>query len=42
MVFPEPGEYVIPGGLATLRIAADPGVGLRGEYAEPNVWPRHR
>jgi GNAT superfamily N-acetyltransferase len=42
MAFPEPGEYVIPGGLATLRITADPDVGLRGEYAEPNVWLRHR
>jgi GNAT superfamily N-acetyltransferase len=37
MAFPEPGEYVIPGGLSPLRIAGD-----RGEYVEPNVWLRHR
>jgi GNAT superfamily N-acetyltransferase len=37
MALPGPGEYVIPGGLDTLRIADG-----RGEYAEPNVWLRHR
>jgi len=38
MVFPEPGEYVIPDGLSVLRVdrAADEGV-----YQEPNVWMRH-
>ena len=29
--------YVIPGGLVPLRITAG-----HGEYAEPNVWVRHR
>ncbi len=33
---PEPGEYVFPGGLAPLTVAA--GV---GRYWEPNVWMRH-
>jgi GNAT superfamily N-acetyltransferase len=38
MVFPDTGDYVIPDGLATLRVdvAADTGV-----YVEPNVWLRH-
>lgn len=33
---PEPGEYVFPGGLAPLTVAA----GI-GHYWEPNVWMRH-
>ncbi|MEU3555792.1 GNAT family N-acetyltransferase [Streptomyces fragilis] len=38
MAFPASGEYVIPDGLALLRVdrAAD-----RGVYEEPNVWMRH-
>jgi hypothetical protein len=38
MTFPEDGEYVFPGGLATVEIdrAAD-----LGRYWEPNVWMRH-
>jgi hypothetical protein len=38
MQFPESGEYVFPGGLATVEIdrAAD-----AGRYWEPNVWMRH-
>jgi len=39
MVFPDSGEYVIPDGLAPLRIDRDAD---RGTYAEPNVWVRHR
>ncbi|MFY1689255.1 hypothetical protein [Plantactinospora sp. WMMB782] len=37
--FPESGDFVIPDGLATLRVelAAD-----QGSYAEPNVWVQHR
>ncbi|MFZ4151990.1 hypothetical protein [Streptomyces pseudogriseolus] len=37
--FPETGDYVIPEGLALLRIdrASDEGV-----YREPSVWMRHR
>jgi hypothetical protein len=34
--FPEDGEYVFPGGLATLRVVD--GV---GSYWEPNVWMEH-
>lgn len=39
MAFPDSGDYVIPGGLSTLRIdrEADQGV-----YVEPNVWLQHR
>lgn len=38
LVFPDSGDYVIPQGLATVRIdrAAD-----RGVYWEPNVWVVH-
>lgn len=38
MVFPESGDYVIPGGLSLLRVdrSADCGV-----YREPNIWMRH-
>ncbi|MGW7365448.1 hypothetical protein ACWGI8_18900 [Streptomyces sp. NPDC054841] len=38
MVFPEPGDYVIPGGLSLLRVdlSADEGV-----YQEPGVWMQH-
>lgn len=34
--FPEDGEYVFPGGLATLRVVD--GV---GSYWEPNIWMEH-
>jgi GNAT superfamily N-acetyltransferase len=37
MSFPEDGEYVFPGGLATLVVAD--GVGT---HVEPNVWLLHR
>jgi len=36
LVFPEPGSYVFPQGLAPLEIAGD-----RGFYWEPNVWMIH-
>ena len=39
MAFPASGDYVIPEGLAVLRI--DRGQD-RGEYVEPNVWVQHR
>jgi hypothetical protein len=39
MLFPASGEYVIPGGLSTLRIDTERD---HGRYAEPNVWVRHR
>ena len=37
MPFPEDGEYVFPGGLATLVV--EDGIGT---HIEPNVWMRHR
>ena len=37
MAFPEDGEYVFPGALATLVV--EDGVGT---HVEPNVWVRHR
>lgn len=37
-VFPESGDYVIPDGLALLRIDRSTGQGV---YREPNVWMRH-
>ena len=37
MAFPADGEYVFPGGLATLVV--EDGVGT---HVEPNVWVRHR
>jgi len=37
MSFPEDGEYVFPGGLATLVV--DEGIGT---HVEPNVWVLHR
>jgi hypothetical protein len=36
MVFPEDGDYILPGGLVPVRFAAG-----RGLYVEPNVWMRH-
>ncbi len=39
MAFPTSGEYVIPDGLATLRIDRDAD---RGTYVEPGVWLQHR
>jgi hypothetical protein len=38
LIFPESGEYVFPGGLATVEIDREQGV---GRYWEPNVWMRH-
>jgi GNAT superfamily N-acetyltransferase len=37
MVFPEDGEYVVPGAVVPVRFADGHGV-----YVEPNVWMRHR
>jgi GNAT superfamily N-acetyltransferase len=34
--FPEDGEYVVPGALATVRFESG-----AGTYVEPNVWMRH-
>jgi hypothetical protein len=36
MVFPEPGAYVFPHGLAPLAVDTE-----RGVYWEPNVWMIH-
>jgi hypothetical protein len=36
MVFPEDGEYVVPGALVPVRFESG-----RGLYVEPNVWMRH-
>ena len=36
MRFPEDGDYVVPGALVPVKLAA--GVGV---YTEPNVWMRH-
>jgi hypothetical protein len=38
MVFPEPGEYVIPQGLSLLRVDKDTDQGV---YVEPNIWMQH-
>lgn len=38
MAFPESGNFVFPGGLATVEIDRDADAGL---YWEPNVWMRH-
>jgi GNAT superfamily N-acetyltransferase len=37
LVFPEDGDYIVPGALVPVRFA-----GGRGTYVEPNVWMRHR
>jgi hypothetical protein len=39
LAFPETGEYVFPGGLATVAIDREADV---GRYWEPNVWVLHR
>ena len=39
MTLPASGEYVIPGGLSTLRIDYDAD---EGRYVEPNIWVQHR
>ncbi len=39
MPFPESGDYVFPGGLATVEIDRESDV---GRYWEPNVWMLHR
>jgi hypothetical protein len=38
MAFPDSGEYVFPGGLATVAIDRETDLGA---YWEPNVWMRH-
>ncbi|MGH3501102.1 MAG: hypothetical protein ACRDQA_09460 [Nocardioidaceae bacterium] len=38
MPFPDPGDYVIPGGLSILQI--DRGTDA-GAYTEPNEWMQH-
>lgn len=38
MVFPETGMYVIPDGLAPVRVDREADLGL---YWEPNIWMRH-
>jgi GNAT superfamily N-acetyltransferase len=37
LVFPEDGDYIVPGALVPVRFADG-----RGVYVEPNVWMRHR
>lgn len=39
MVFPESGQYVVPGALVPVTIDVASDVGL---YHDPNVWMRHR
>ncbi|MEH0969903.1 hypothetical protein V6U77_02010 [Micromonospora sp. CPCC 205546] len=39
MVFPDSGDYVIPGGLTPLHVNRDRD---EGTYTEPNLWFRHR
>jgi hypothetical protein len=39
MAFPASGEYVFPGGLATVEIDRDQDI---GRYWEPNVWMLHK
>jgi GNAT superfamily N-acetyltransferase len=36
MVFPEDGDYVVPGALVPVRFKDEQGI-----YVEPNVWMRH-
>jgi GNAT superfamily N-acetyltransferase len=36
LVFPDDGDYLVPGGLVPVRVADGHGV-----YVEPNVWMRH-
>ena len=36
LVFPDDGDYLVPGGLVPVRFT-----GGRGTYVEPNVWMRH-
>ena len=38
MVFPETGDYVVPGALAPVHIDREAD---EGRYAEPNLWMRH-
>jgi hypothetical protein len=39
MAFPDSGDYIIPGGLDTLRIDRSTD---QGTYVEPNVWVQHQ
>lgn len=36
LVFPDDGDYLVPGGLVPVHVADG-----RGTYVEPNVWMRH-
>ena len=36
LVFPDEGDYIVPGALVPVRFEAG-----RGSYVEPNVWMRH-
>jgi hypothetical protein len=38
MRMPDSGRYVVPGGLAPIKVDHDAGVAL---YVEPNVWMVH-
>jgi hypothetical protein len=38
MVFPETGDYVVPGALVPVRIDREAD---EGRYGEPNLWMRH-
>lgn len=39
MIFPESGEYVVPGALQPVRINVEKDIGI---YEDPNVWIVHR
>jgi len=39
LVFPETGDYVVPGALELVHVDRETD---RGTYVEPNVWMRHR
>jgi hypothetical protein len=39
MVFPEDGDYVVPGALTPVTVDREAD---RGRYVEPNVWMHHR
>jgi len=36
LVFPDDGDYLVPGALVPVRVED-----ARGVYVEPNVWMRH-
>jgi hypothetical protein len=39
MLFPESGDYAVPGALTAVSIDSESD---RGRYVEPNVWMHHR